>query len=108
MSLWQCVLVIPTSIAICEQGFSKQNWVKSGRRTRLNLETLDALMRAFLNGLEVDAMNWNAIYNIWKVDTTSQTSKSSEKNRFPYVFHQLVILKYKFRSICFAKFVRQI
>jgi hypothetical protein len=25
MSLWQCVLVIPTSTAVCEQGFSKQN-----------------------------------------------------------------------------------
>jgi hypothetical protein len=30
------------------------------------------LMRAFLNGLEVDAMNWNAIYDIWKVDTKTK------------------------------------
>jgi hypothetical protein len=72
MSLWQCVLVIPTSTAVCERGFSKQNWVKSERRTRLNLETLDALMRASLNGLEVDAMNWEAIYDIWKVDTKTK------------------------------------
>ena len=64
ISLWQYVLVIPTSTSICERGFSKQNWVKSERRSRLNLKTLDALMRAFLNGLEVDAMDWNAIYEI--------------------------------------------
>jgi hypothetical protein len=82
MSLWQCVLVIPTSIAICEQGFLKQNWVKSARRTRLNLERLDALMKASLNGLEVDAMNWNAIYNIWKVDTKT-------KKRRPLVFQEV-------------------
>jgi hypothetical protein len=75
MSLWQCVLVIPTSIAICEQGFSKQNWVKSERRTRLNLETLDALMRASLNGLKVDAMIWNAIYDIWIVDTKTKKQR---------------------------------
>jgi hypothetical protein len=36
------------------------------------LETLDALMRASLNGLEVDAMNWNAIYNIWKINTKTK------------------------------------
>jgi hypothetical protein len=35
----------------------------------------------------------------------SRTSRSSENNRFPYVFHWLVV-SCKFRSICFAKFVR--
>ena len=57
ISLWQYVLMIPTSTTICERDFSKQNWVKFERRSRLNLKTLDALMRASLNGLEVDAMN---------------------------------------------------
>ena len=81
MSLWQYVLVIPTSMAICEQGFSKKNWVKSKRRSRL-YSTLDALIRASLNGLEVDAMNWNAIYDIWKVDTTT-------KKRRPLVLQEV-------------------
>ena len=72
MSLWQYVLVIPTSTAIYEWDFSKQNWVKSERRSRLNLKTLDALMRASLNGLEIDAMDWNAIYEMWKVDTKTK------------------------------------
>jgi hypothetical protein len=30
-------------------------------------------MRASLNGLEVNAMDWNTIYNIWKADI--QTKK---------------------------------
>jgi hypothetical protein len=85
MSLWQCVLVIPTSIAICEQGFL-------GRRTQLNLETLDALMRASLNGLEVDAMNWNAIYNIWKVDT-----KTKKWRPAIFYWHHIAIWQPKFQ-----------
>ena len=32
------------SIAICECRFSKQRWVKSDHKSRLKLETLDALM----------------------------------------------------------------
>jgi hypothetical protein len=38
---------------------------------------------------------------------SSQTSRSSEKSRFPYVLHWLIV-SCKFRSICFAKLVRQI
>ena len=76
MSLWQYVLVIPTSTVIYEWDFSKQNWVKSERRSKLNLKTLDALMKASLNGLEVNAMNWNAVYEIWKVDTKTKKRRS--------------------------------
>ena len=68
--------MIPISIAICEQSFSKQKWIKSERRSRLNLETLDNLMRASLHGLEVDVMNWNAIYEILKVDTKTKKRKA--------------------------------
>ena len=32
------------STTTCEHGFSKHNWVKSDRRSRLKLETLDTLM----------------------------------------------------------------
>jgi hypothetical protein len=39
-------------------------------------------MRASLNGLEVDAMNWNAIYNIWKVNIKT-------KKRMPLVFQEV-------------------
>jgi hypothetical protein len=39
-------------------------------------------MRASLNGLEIDAINWTAIYNIWKVDTKT-------KKRRPIVFQEV-------------------
>ena len=66
MSLWQGILVIPTGIVVCERGFLKQNWVKSEKRTRLNLDTLDASMRVSLNGFGVEFMNWNGILNLGK------------------------------------------
>ena len=37
--LWQAILVMPTSIVVGDRGFPKHNWVKSERKTRLNLDT---------------------------------------------------------------------
>ena len=51
---------------MCEHGFSKQNWVKSDRRSRLKLETLDALMRVSLCGLPMENMDWARIFDTWK------------------------------------------
>ena len=48
MLLWQTILMIPTSIVIVSMVF------QSIRRTKLNLDTADALMRASLNGFGVD------------------------------------------------------
>jgi hypothetical protein len=59
MLLWQAICVVPTSTVVCERGFLKQNWVKSKRQTRLNLDTPDALMRVSLNGYEAEFMDWN-------------------------------------------------
>jgi len=47
----------------------KQNWIKSEKHTGLKLETLDALIKFSLTGLEVDAIDWSRIYSIWKIDT---------------------------------------
>ena len=55
--LWQAILVIPTSIVPCERGVSKHVSVKGERRTRLNLDTLDASMRVSLNGFGVEFMD---------------------------------------------------
>ena len=55
------VIFIPSSVAICERRFSKQNAIKSHLRNRLNLKTLDALMRFSLYGLEVNAMDCNGL-----------------------------------------------
>ena len=55
MQLWpkKRIVLIPSSIAICERGFSTQNTIQSHLRKKLNLKTLDALMRISLCGLEV-------------------------------------------------------
>ena len=66
MQLWHEVILIPSSIAICERRFSKQNAIKSHLRNRLNLKTLDALMQVSLCELEEDAMDWSTIFNIWR------------------------------------------
>ena len=76
MSLWQAILVIPTSTVVCERGFSKQNWVKSERRTCLNLDTLDALMRVSLNSLGVEFMDWNGIFDTWKTATVTNKRRA--------------------------------
>ena len=57
MQLWQKVILIPSSIAICEQGFSKQIAIKNHLRNKLNLKTLDALMWVSHYGFEVDVMD---------------------------------------------------
>ena len=54
---------------ICERGFSKHNWVKSDRRSRLKPETLDALMRVSLCGLPMETMDWAKKFDTWKLTT---------------------------------------
>ena len=76
MSQWQDILVIPTSIVVCERDFSKQNWVKSERRTRLNLDTLDAYMTVSLNGFGVEFMDWNGIFESWKTAIISNKGRA--------------------------------
>ena len=71
MKLWQAVLTIPASTVDCERGFSKQNIIKDIRKSRLGLDTLDALMRISLNGPELSIVDWNAVYEIWR-DTKSR------------------------------------
>ena len=62
LEVWQKkIILIPSSIAICERGSPKQNAIKIPLRNMLNLRTLDALMRVSLYGLEVDAMDWATI-----------------------------------------------
>ena len=61
VSLWQAIFVIPTRTVICEPSFPKQNRVKSEKITRLNLDTVDHLMRVSLNGFGVEFMDWNGM-----------------------------------------------
>ena len=54
------------STTICERGFSKQKWVKSNCRSRLKLETLNALVRVSLCGLPMENMDWATKVDTWK------------------------------------------
>ena len=76
MSVWQAILVIPISTVVCECDFSKHNWVKSENRTCLNLDTLDALMRASLNSLGVEFIHWNGIFDTWKTATVTNKCRA--------------------------------
>ncbi|KAH7442329.1 hypothetical protein KP509_03G082600 [Ceratopteris richardii] len=66
MKLWQEILVIPTSIVACERGFSKQNLIKSDRRSRLTVNTLDHLIRVSTIGSNIDEVDWNRVFELWK------------------------------------------
>ena len=65
LKLWQSILVIPANSVACERGFSKQNVIKDIRRTKLSINTLDALMRVSLIGPDVSKVEWQRAYEIW-------------------------------------------
>ena len=71
MKLWQAIHTIPASTVDCERGFSKQNIIKDIQKSRLGLDTLDALMRISLNELELYVVDWNVVYEVWR-DTKSR------------------------------------
>ena len=52
MQLQQKIILIPSSIAICERGIFKQNAIKSHVCNKLNLKTLDALMGSLFVALK--------------------------------------------------------
>lgn len=66
--LWQIILVMPASTAVCERGFSKLNRIKNDDRSRLSLDTLDVLMFLSLSAPHaLNEVDWNAIYDVWKL-----------------------------------------
>ncbi|CAI7901098.1 unnamed protein product [Closterium sp. NIES-54] len=56
VQLWQAVAVLPLSTVECERGFSRQNRIKTWKRTCLGDAKLSDLMTAAL--LPSDGMNW--------------------------------------------------
>ena len=64
MKLWQKVILIPSSIAICEE-FPNKMQSKATSTIGWTWRPLMLLCRSSLCGLEVDAMDWATIVNIW-------------------------------------------
>lgn len=66
LKLWQVVLVIPIGVVAYERGFSRKNLIKDIKRSKLSLDTLDALMRVSLNGPNLFEVDLDVVYEIWK------------------------------------------
>ena len=95
---------MPSSIAICEKGFSKQIAIKRHLHNRLNLKTLDALMRVSLCELEVDGMDC-AIINIWKnIQDRRILTLDSNFFCFFFVWLQIKIVIWLFKILIFLKY----
>ena len=63
--LWQIVLVIPTSTASYETGFSTQNHIKSTLRCSLVLETLEAQMGVAMAKVPIEAIDFEQVWIKW-------------------------------------------
>ena len=66
MKLWQKILVIPSSIAVCERGCFEQNAIKSYFASFIEVGHLDASMRVSLCGTKLENMDWRAIFELWR------------------------------------------
>lgn len=58
-------VTIPVATAEPERGYSTMNYIKDELRNRLNEERLNDLMRIYLHGPPLTAVDWRAILFIW-------------------------------------------
>ncbi|KAH7424117.1 hypothetical protein KP509_12G090700 [Ceratopteris richardii] len=54
-----------SSIAACERGFSRHNYIKSISRCSLALDTLDALMLLSIDAQGIAMIDWDDAFDIW-------------------------------------------
>ena len=59
-------VLIPQSEAVVESGFSKMKLIMNDKRTRLEPESLDSLMRISYNSEPLSSEEVNTIINVWK------------------------------------------
>lgn len=62
--LCEIALCIPVSTAVCERGFSRQNFLKNNLRNALNESNLENLMK-ICNGPEIDLFPFTAAVKHW-------------------------------------------
>ena len=63
--LMPIVLVLPSSSATCERGFSRINCIKTDLRSRLTTGNLDSLMLIGLSGVSVEDFDLNENIILW-------------------------------------------
>ena len=65
IKLIQIVYCILFSSVECERSFSRQNKIKTKDRNLLTTDTLDMLMRIFLEGPKSKNFNYTRVFTIW-------------------------------------------
>ncbi len=58
-------MTLPLSNAICERGFSVLNLIVTKLRNRLMYDTVDDLMRIYIEGESIEEFSFNEAYNYW-------------------------------------------
>ena len=64
--LLRLYVLIPQSEAVVERGFSNMKLIMTDKRTRLEPESLDFLMRISYNSEPLSAEEVNAVIDVWK------------------------------------------
>ena len=64
--LLRLYVLIPQSEAVVERGFSKMKLIMTDKRTRLEPESLDSLMRISYNSEPLSTQEVNAVTDVWK------------------------------------------
>ena len=64
--LLRLYVLIPQSEAVVERGFSKMKLIMTDKRTRLEPESLDFLMRISYNSEPLSTEEVNAVIDVWK------------------------------------------
>ena len=59
------VLVLPSTFASCERGFSRMKCIKTDLRSRLTMGNLDSLMLIGLSGVLVKDFDANESIRLW-------------------------------------------
>ena len=63
--LAEMAVILPLQTCDVERGFSKQNWIKTGHRNRLNEVTLDNLMIVSCEGAPLHEFDFEGAYELW-------------------------------------------
>ena len=89
LKLWKS---IPVTNQHCYMwiGFSKQNVIKDITRTKLSINTLDALMCVSLIGLDISEVEWWRVYEIWHSAKERRIHDICWKYQTMYLFYFII------------------
>lgn len=77
LSICQIALVQCCSIALCERGFSTRTTIKTKWRNRLEIASLDALLKIVLEGPDIEDAEFNDSMTLWSEEAHRHIFTSS-------------------------------